>query len=266
MRLSSFCLLLGAIVVSPVVLGYSQDVDRVPNGGVFSCDTCHSSGNDFIGPYNAAGRQWTAALAALDSDGDGYSNGVELQDPGGSWSQGQADPGDSDLVTNPGESSSHPSPATATPTPVVSTPTPEPTATGAAPTNTPSGSDPTPTPAGCSGTGVRIEMPAASFAPGDTCACVAFVCNGDSSSISGNPLFVILDIVGSYYFAPGFSSFEYYSMTFGPGETEVTVLPEFMWPAGAGSFTGAKWYGALTDPEITGLIGTLGMFEFGWTE
>lgn len=84
--------------------------------------------------------------------------------------------------------------------------------------------------------------------------------------MSGNPLFVILDIVGSYYFAPGFSSFEYYSMTFAPGETEVTVLPEFVWPAGAGVFSGAKWYGALTDPDITGLVGDLGMFEFSWTE
>lgn len=244
--------------------GYSQDVDRIPNGGVFSCDTCHSPSNDFFGPYDSAGGQWTAALAALDSDGDGYSNGVELQDPSGAWSQGQADPGNPDLVTNPGDASSHPSPATATPTPSDSTPTPTWTPGSSTPTWTPGAS--TPTPAGCSTTGVRLTMPSELFKPGDMCSCTAFVCNADSTPISGNPLFVILEIAGSYYFAPGFSNYEYYTMTFQSGETSVTVLPEFVWPSGAGSFTGAKWYGALTDPGITTLVGELGMFAFGWSE
>ncbi len=51
---------------------------------------------------------WTPELAALDSDGDGFTNGEELQDPNGVWTAGTADPGDINLVTNPGDSSSVP--------------------------------------------------------------------------------------------------------------------------------------------------------------
>ena len=45
---------------------------------------------------------WGAALAVIDSDGDGFSNGEELQDPDGAWQNGQPAPGDPSLVTNPG--------------------------------------------------------------------------------------------------------------------------------------------------------------------
>ncbi len=37
--------------------------------------------------------QWGPALAALDSDGDGFTNGEELQDPNGTWEVGSAAPG-----------------------------------------------------------------------------------------------------------------------------------------------------------------------------
>jgi protocatechuate 3,4-dioxygenase beta subunit len=46
---------------------------------------------------------WNAALAALDSDGDGFSNGTELGDPDG---DNTATPGA--VVTNPGLASSFP--------------------------------------------------------------------------------------------------------------------------------------------------------------
>ncbi|UCE26528.1 MAG: hypothetical protein JSW52_09265 [Candidatus Coatesbacteria bacterium] len=80
--------------------GHGGYVDLVPNGSVNSCNTCHlnfSFGQDF----GDGDEQWTAALAAMDSDGDGYSNGVELLDPDGTWSVGDPDPGDPADVTNP---------------------------------------------------------------------------------------------------------------------------------------------------------------------
>jgi len=65
----------------------------MPNGMVNRCANCHvrSSGG---GPRNAFGQDvalalrqgpafWTSALAALDSDGDGFTNGEELGDPDG---------------------------------------------------------------------------------------------------------------------------------------------------------------------------------------
>jgi hypothetical protein len=45
---------------------------------------------------------WQASLASIDSDGDGVSNGAELQDPTGAWRIGQPQPGNPALVTNPG--------------------------------------------------------------------------------------------------------------------------------------------------------------------
>ena len=76
------------------------------------CNTCHTSGGGTArNPFGLAvealvtpgGREafWTPALAALDSDGDGVSNGQELGDPDG---DGTRDP--SIQVTSPGNPSS----------------------------------------------------------------------------------------------------------------------------------------------------------------
>ena len=56
--------------------------------------------------FRSNGDVWNAASATPDSDGDGYSNGVELGDPSGTWRPGQANP--SGAVYNPGVASSHP--------------------------------------------------------------------------------------------------------------------------------------------------------------
>lgn len=91
---------------------------QIPNGSKFSCANCHNDPNGG-GARNKFGQEvekrvsvggneqfWSAALAALDSDTDGKSNGTELGDPNGAWRPGQANPGNLSLVTNPGNSSS----------------------------------------------------------------------------------------------------------------------------------------------------------------
>jgi hypothetical protein len=94
---------------------------KIPNGSVYSCGSCHESGHVFSdnsppvpgtpahgnalqGPFLAANKIWTADLANQDSDGDGFTNGEELQDPAGAWAIGQADPGDVSFVSNPSDS------------------------------------------------------------------------------------------------------------------------------------------------------------------
>ncbi len=82
-----------------------------------SCNTCHTSGGGT--PRNAFGLAmealvtpngqevfWGPELAALDSDGDGVPNGVELGDPTGSWTAGSDQPGDAASITHPGDDSS----------------------------------------------------------------------------------------------------------------------------------------------------------------
>ncbi len=123
-------------------------------------------------------------------------------------------------------------------------------------------------PNACSNTGVTLWMPSHSFSPESPCGCVAMVCNAESSAIA-NPLFVILEVAGAYYFAPSFGPYDHYLdeyPTFPPGRTQVTVLPEFIWPQGVGSFSGCTFYGALTDTAVTSIIGTFSSWEFSWNE
>ena len=88
---------------------------QIPNGFIHSCGSCHVNprgGGPRTGFGQAVsqlvprgGRQtfWGPDLAALDSDGDGISNGAELLDPDGLWSVGAPAPGDRSKVTNPGD-------------------------------------------------------------------------------------------------------------------------------------------------------------------
>ena len=99
-------------------------VGQLPNGKKFGCASCHvdSSGGGALTPFGddinrnyltqSGSRgvvQWNAALAMLDSDGDGVSNGQELGDPDGDR---VIDP--SIEVTNPGDSASVSGPPTVT--------------------------------------------------------------------------------------------------------------------------------------------------------
>ncbi len=227
---------------------------RIPNGAVFSCDNCHTTGNQFKDDFSNAGKTWTQNLAAMDSDGDGYTNGEELQDPDGNWNPGNPDPGNPADVTNPGDPASHPGASTPTPPPTATpedTPSPEPTASA------------TPTPEGCTETGVSIEMPQSTFQTGDVFYCRVLVCNAEGHTLSGYPLFVILEYQGFYFFAPDFSDFNYYQSDFSTGETRIEVIPEFSWPEINGS-DGAVFYSALTNPAITELFGKMSSFQFTW--
>lgn len=95
-------------------------VAQIPNGTVNHCSNCHVSpggggartpfGNLIKDNYldNGGNVIWNSELAMLDTDGDGFTNGEELQDPNGVWTSELPDPGDPSLVTNPGDSESFP--------------------------------------------------------------------------------------------------------------------------------------------------------------
>lgn len=110
-------------VIQQNTFAFSSYRSRIPNGSAYSCLTCHGPSGpplkSFGTDFKNAGLAWTAALAAKDSDGDGFSNGRELGDPNGIWTQGQPNP--SGEITNPGDSTSHP--ALVTPPSITSQPT-----------------------------------------------------------------------------------------------------------------------------------------------
>lgn len=131
-----------AVLAAGVCLLAALDVPRadaracrvilIPNGlePETSCLACHSAfGGDvrnrfgraverrLAGDTGCATQIWDATLARLDSDRDGYPNGVELQDPHGAWVPGMADPGDRTSVSNPGDARSTPPNMTPFPTP-----------------------------------------------------------------------------------------------------------------------------------------------------
>jgi hypothetical protein len=81
---------------------------RIPYGTTLACAACHTqvpNRNAFGDAFhaNSPADSWTAPLANADSDGDGFTNGLELQDPNGQWQEGQPNPGNPGLVSNPGD-------------------------------------------------------------------------------------------------------------------------------------------------------------------
>src|SRR5579859_2619143 len=98
---------------------YSDYFSSIPYGtSKFStttvCSTCHQQtspsvifkpfGTDYYNqpivtmPDSNTVHAWSTALAALDSSGNGYTNGEKLQDPTGAWQRGDPDPGTASRV------------------------------------------------------------------------------------------------------------------------------------------------------------------------
>lgn len=121
MKPLAFAALAGLFVLAPrVAEARSFRVNDIPNGKSYGCISCHTSntghkntsfGDDseafLVGSGSKSTRHvdW-AALCPLDSDGDGFTNGEELNDPACTWKRGQANPGGE--TSNPGKASSVP--------------------------------------------------------------------------------------------------------------------------------------------------------------
>lgn len=120
----SLGLLLGlaAFTSATVVSARPFRVNDIPNGTKYGCLNCHgdtkaSYNTDFGGdarlylvgavPVQEQNVNW-AALCPLDSDRDGWTNGLELGDPDCTWTKGDADP--KGFVYNPGDPDVHPPP------------------------------------------------------------------------------------------------------------------------------------------------------------
>ncbi len=109
-----------AITLESAALARPARVNQIPNGDVFRCLTCHEQSNGgtrnafglqveqtLIGSGSTATVDWPA-VAPLDADGDGLTNGEELADPDGDGTPGGgsvSNPGD---ANDPGEADPDP--------------------------------------------------------------------------------------------------------------------------------------------------------------
>jgi parallel beta-helix repeat protein len=109
-----------------------------------------------------------------------------------------------------------------------------------------------------------IEMPSHDFYQGDAFSCHVTVWNSTDQNLYGHPLFVILDILDQFYFAPSFSELDYYLPDLPPGMTFIDIVQEFAWstPDGGAEMEGVLWYASLVNPEMTALFGHMDVFEF----
>jgi hypothetical protein len=99
---------IGVVFACPAA-ATEADQDQLPITEPFLCLLCHVDQapdpqsfalNTFGSDYLANARTWDANLAAMDSDGDGCTNGVELGDADGN---GESDGNVNRLQSNPGD-------------------------------------------------------------------------------------------------------------------------------------------------------------------
>jgi len=105
------------------------------------------------------------------------------------------------------------------------------------------------------------------FTPGDTFYLFVNLCNPSSGTYQEQPVFVLLDVFGSYYFGPDWAEVvDYWLVDVVPGTQTIRAIEPFEWPAGVGATSGILIYAAMTNAEITELFGAYDLVSFGWQE
>ncbi len=123
----------------------------------------------------------------------------------------------------------------------------------------------------CGGLGIALAMPAALFTPDDACYLSATLCNPGPGQLTAVPVFVILDVgIGQYWFAPSWTMYppgvDMYTLNLPVGSTTIDIIPAFVWPTGTGAGGPFTFWGALTDTQITQVIGDMAEFQFSYNE
>jgi len=101
---------------------------------------------------------------------------------------------------------------------------------------------------------------------GDPCELRISVRNPGPEEYTARPLFVILDVFGTCFFAPSYTNFDNYTVDVILGKQEIQVIECFIWPPGVGSAGKIRWISAMTDQEVTTLFGEMDIWIFGYGE
>lgn len=125
-----------------------------------------------------------------------------------------------------------------------------------------------PEPPPCAETGVSVIMPFHEYLPGDNCRLDILICNCTDTPMTAHWLYVAIEVAGTYYFGPMFTSDPglYELPELAPGETRLEIIPDFPWPAGCGILDGAVCYAVMTLSDGITVIGDLDAWPFGWRD
>jgi len=111
-------------------------------------------------------------------------------------------------------------------------------------------------------------MPRHDYQAGDACYLDAII-ERSGPAIPQAALVVLLDAgTGSYWFYPTWREYppelDYETITVAAGRSQFTIIPEFTWPAGAGSSDGFNlaFFGAILDSSVTALVSNLDSWTF----
>ncbi|MBN1357074.1 hypothetical protein JXA40_12500 [bacterium] len=140
----------------------------------------------------------------------------------------------------------------------------------APPTDTPVATStalpPSPTPTAPETPWVELWMPSHYFTPGDPCALNAMIHNpGDP--IQNCRLIVFLILGDGVWFWPTWGeNLNSQLMTIDSGLNTVMIIPEFLWPTGAGSYSPILFIGAVTDSGYWNFLAIPDIWNFGFGE
>lgn len=117
--------------------------------------------------------------------------------------------------------------------------------------------------------GVRLDLTDDMLLPGDLLRLDAVVINNSDTDWHDSHLFVILDILSSYWFAPSWiymnDGFDSYPLDIVVGDRQrIGIIPEIIWPETSGDASNLLFWGGLTDEGITSLIGEIDQVVFSY--
>ncbi len=113
---------------------------------------------------------------------------------------------------------------------------------------------------------VELDMPAEHYRPGDAFYLKMHLING-GDTLRAVPVFCILDVWGTLYFWPEWNEFSYSTRDIhGEADEIIDILPQFLWPEGAGTAENILFYGGCTNTQMTDILGSIDSVAFGWSE
>ncbi len=134
------------------------------------------------------------------------------------------------------------------------------------PTFTPKPPQPTQTPEPGPDFRLTLNLNRTMFSPGDPFHLVVTVEKPDGNSYYRQPLFLLLDVYGEYYFYPSWNPrFDYKLVDITTFIESIPIL-NFEWPKGSGSANGIAFHAAILNSAMTSIAGNTDTVVFGWTD